>query len=236
MRRRRRFRNNSTPNQNLDSFLDILTNTVGVLMFISLFVTLIAAESDVIVRTPLVSNSDKLPYFFEVRNNQVFYIDDNKVNQEIEKLFASLPECNEPEFPKFLTSRTTEIYKNQVQEYTNCIQRTRQEVSNFEIDTNNYVIRYIGDNFSSLIYQPKEFINGDSITDLKENESQFQQIMSDLDSKTYYIAFIVRPDSFRAFRVARTKAWEEGFDTGWEPYEQNSLLIFGSGGRAIGVQ
>ena len=41
---RRRIRENNAPSQNLDSFLDILTNTVGLLMFIGLFISLLAVE------------------------------------------------------------------------------------------------------------------------------------------------------------------------------------------------
>ena len=63
--RTRRYRQLNSPSQNLDSFLDILTNTVGVLMFISLFITVVAVESSTIVTTPLVSNTEKKPRFLK---------------------------------------------------------------------------------------------------------------------------------------------------------------------------
>ena len=47
---------------------------------------------------------------------------------------------------------------------------------------------------------------------------------------------MVSPDSFDAFRVARQKAWSLGFEVGWEPISQDRILVFGSGGRSIGVQ
>ena len=74
--RTRRRRHNSKPDQNLDSFLDILTNTVGVLMFIGLFISLLAVETGTVIRTPLQSQTRKIGKFFEVRNNQVFYLSD----------------------------------------------------------------------------------------------------------------------------------------------------------------
>lgn len=73
--RRRQHKQHNPPTQNLDSFLDVLTNTVGVLMFVSLFVSLVAVESATIVRTPLVSSTQKTPQFFEIRGNRVVYID-----------------------------------------------------------------------------------------------------------------------------------------------------------------
>ena len=77
MRSRVRRRNNHV-NQNLDSFLDILTNTVGVLMFISLFVTLIAAGSSpktqITIQTPLSSPTEKESLWFEIQNNKVSHL------------------------------------------------------------------------------------------------------------------------------------------------------------------
>lgn len=63
--RNRRARKISNPSQNLDSFLDILTNTVGVLMFIGLFVSLLAVEAGTIIRTPLRSETNKIPNFLK---------------------------------------------------------------------------------------------------------------------------------------------------------------------------
>ncbi len=90
--RKRRTRKPSPLNQNLDSFLDTLTNTVGVLMFVSLFISLIAVQSSktrtVIVQTPLVTDTNKKPRFFEIRANKVIYIDDKQVDRQIEEFLG----------------------------------------------------------------------------------------------------------------------------------------------------
>lgn len=59
MRKPRKYNRSSLPIGNLDSFLDIMTNTVGVLMFVSLFITLVAVQSGTTIRTPLVSQTEK---------------------------------------------------------------------------------------------------------------------------------------------------------------------------------
>ena len=48
---RRRSIKSIVPSQNLDSFLDVLTNTVGVLMLVGLFISLVAVDSATIVPT-----------------------------------------------------------------------------------------------------------------------------------------------------------------------------------------
>ncbi|CCQ61967.1 hypothetical protein [Crocosphaera watsonii] len=98
--RTRRYRQLNSPSQNLDSFLDILTNTVGVLMFISLFITVVAVESSTIVTTPLVSNTEKKPRFFEVRNNKIYYIDDEEVDRQIAILTKIYQNVLSPKYPK----------------------------------------------------------------------------------------------------------------------------------------
>ncbi|MEO0849546.1 MAG: hypothetical protein AAFY50_24465, partial [Cyanobacteria bacterium J06648_1] len=85
MRSRARRRNNSN-SQNLDSFLDILTNTVGVLMFISLFATLIATGSspktNITIQTPLSSPTEKESLWFEIQGNKVSHLNLRQVREK----------------------------------------------------------------------------------------------------------------------------------------------------------
>jgi hypothetical protein len=222
------------PSQNLDSFLDILTNTVGVLMFISLFVSLLAVESGNIIKTPLVSNTNKIPFFFEVRDNQVMYIDTPKIQQQIDNLLESLPKCNEPEIPDNFSSYLYEYYLQEYESYRDCVSELENKINGFRGDTDYYSARFI--ELNALIYEPKNNVQGESIEELSEDKSNFQQLLNSLDKRENYLAFIVRPDSFNGFRMARKKALEAGFDVGWEPSETDIPIVFGSGGRSIGVQ
>ncbi|MGK7873621.1 MAG: hypothetical protein AB4426_10025 [Xenococcaceae cyanobacterium] len=232
--KRRRHRQHTLPTQNLDSFLDILTNTVGVLMFISLFVTLVAVEASTIVRTPLVSNSKKNPYFFEVRGNRVTYIDDETVDHQIENLIESLPTCYKPNIPSQLDLYLYEYYLDRIEEYKACQTNRIQSLKDFRAETAYYKVRFF--NLDSLVYEPIKAVDGESREELTQVNSEFKTVLRKLDPQTDYLAFIVRPDSFEAFRVARKQAWKDGFDVGWEPQMEDTAIVFGSQGRAIGVQ
>jgi len=231
--RRRRYRNPVAPTQNLDSFLDILTNTVGVLMFIGLFVSLLNVETDTIVRTPLLSETTKTPHFFELRDNEVVYLDKEKVDQQLQKFNDSLSTCSQPEPPSTFNRVLYEYYIDQLKEYRNCVNQQAQSLRNFRATTDHYKVFF---NSSGLVFQAKEDAPGESPKELTQNTSDFRSVLETLNPETDYLAFLVRPDSFSSFRQAREIAWEENFDVGWEPMLTDTVIVFGSGGREIGVQ
>jgi hypothetical protein len=230
----RRTRNNTIPSQNLDSFLDILTNTVGVLMFIGLFVSLLAVEVGTVIRTPLRTETNKIGKFFELRNNQIFYINDPQIEQEIEKLISGLPQCYEPDIPNDVSPYTYDFFVEEIKEYQQCLVSRNRQLDQFYVNNNNYIVSFLEN--GSLKYEPVLGSQGDDEEELEKENSEFKTVLKSLDPNLNFIAFIVRPDSFSLFRTARAEAISEGFDVGWEPFKQDRVLIFGSGGRSIGVQ
>ena len=232
--RNRRYRKNNALSQNLDSFLDILTNTVGVLMFISLFITVVAVESSTIVQTPLVSQSKKKPHFFEVNGNRITYIDDDEIDHQIELLTKSLPECLVPDVPETADTYWYQYYLNRIQEYESCRMEILDSFKVFRGQTNYYKVRFY--DLDALIYEPIKPEVGESYKQIGKTNSEFTNILSKLDPKTDYLAFIVRPDSFAGFRMARKQAWKAGYNVGWEPMKQDTPIVFGSNGRTVGVQ
>lgn len=232
--RSRRFRKPNLPTQNLDSFLDILTNTVGVLMFISLFITLITVESSTVVRTPLVSNSKKTPRFFEIKENRITYVDDQAIDAQIANLLKSLPSCEVPDLSKNSNIYDYQSYLYQLENYEKCRLIMIDRLSNFQGTTDYYRVKFIEN--GSLLYQPLETVQGELSKEINEPESTFNQTLKSLNPQKDYLAFIVRPDSFSAFRTARKEAWEQGFEVGWEPLTSDTPIVFSSGGRAVGIQ
>lgn len=231
--RNRRLRSSNSPRQNLDSFLDILTNTVGVLMFIGLFVSLLAVEAGTIIRTPLRSETKKIGKFFEVRNNQIYYLSNDQLENEIAQFYATLPNCKTPRVPDNIPSLYS-LYLQEKERYELCVNSRNARLANFSYNDGNYTVNFTPE--GSLIYQPNLAVKGENSEQFKNDNSQFVTTLKELNPQANYIAFIVRPDSFEAFRSARQKAWSLGYDVGWEPFPQDRILVFGSGGRSVGVQ
>ncbi|MEL6787678.1 MAG: hypothetical protein AAFO76_09765 [Cyanobacteria bacterium J06607_15] len=230
MRSRARRRNNSN-SQNLDSFLDILTNTVGVLMFISLFATLIATGSspktNITIQTPLSSPTEKESLWFEIQGNKVSHLNLREVREKELQLTGNLPNCNRGSGES---------------NYQSCLLSVLGRQSNFRVNTDSYRVRAV-DQGVSLLFQPQSDDIGETTTQLTTADSSYQQVLSQYDPSKDYLVFIVRPDSFEAFRTARKLAWDAGYEVGWEPHPQDSPIkirtILGSelpGGRTVNKQ
>lgn len=224
----------SSPTQNLDSFLDILTNTVGVLMFIGLFVALVTAEVETIVRTPVVSNTRKSPKFFEVTDDQIKYLDTDQVSRQLDLYMQGLPQCEKPEVPSNVLPEMYDYYISRAEEYQRCELRRLERLQNYSTTTRYYEARVAGG--SGIAYVPLPEAEGENPRDIQQESSNFREVLQNLNPQTDYLAFLVRPDSFTGFRQARELAWEKGFDVGWEPMEGDRTIVFGSQGRAVGVQ
>lgn len=233
--RHRKSRRISPPDQNLDSFLDVLTNTVGTLMFISLFVGLIASEADSIIKTPLVSKTEKTPRFFEIRNNIVTYVDDEKVGQDMEEVIGNLPNCNKPDFDLSAEANSNQ-YLLALNNYKSCINSRASRLVNFQTQTEYYNVTMVNASTFSYRYDPIASKVGETKEQFSLPESKYNQILASLNPEKDYLAFIVRPDSFSGFRAAREQAWTKGFNVGWEPHKSELPIQFGSGGQAINVQ
>ena len=231
--RHRRRRHHSKPGQNLDSFLDILTNTLGVLMFVMIFVSLIAVEVDSVVKTPLASETKKTARFFEIRGNKITYLNDQQVGEAMDLVVGNLPSCNKPDLDLDSASAN---YLSGMQFYKSCVQNRANRLINFRTQTEFYNITMVDARTFTMRYDPIPNKPGENSEEILLPDSKFNQVLAELDPQQDYLAFIVRPDSFSSFRAAREQAWGQGFEVGWEPHKTENAIVFGSGGRAIGVQ
>jgi hypothetical protein len=237
--RKRVIRKRNHPNQNLDSFLDTLTNTVGVLMFVSLFISLMALQAgkqQVSIQTPLVSQTNKKPRFFELSNNKITYIDDESIDRQIEQ-FLGESSCQKPQEPESMQdlSRYND-YTIALREYQLCVTQQAQNLQTFQPKNSHYQASLIDVKAFAWEYKSLDNKQGEDINSLKQKNSEFNTVLAKLNPQENYLAFLVRPNSFEAFRVAREQAWKQGFKVGWEPQNADEPITFGSGGRSVGIQ
>ncbi|MCH4903895.1 hypothetical protein GSN00_05735 [Cylindrospermopsis raciborskii CHAB3438] len=236
MRKLRKYNHSSLSAGNLDSFLDIMTNTVGVLMFVSLFITLVAVQSGTTIRTPLVSQTEKSPHLFEVVDNHVSYLDTEEISRQIKDFVKTLPTCTEPIEPYSYGLDQLTVYIEELRQYKSCLDEKVSRFREFRPQTESYQVQLVDIESFSWQYQKLNKNIGTSNEQLSEADSQFKEIISRLDPEKDYIAFIVKPDSFSTYRKAREIAWKKGFNVGWEPQKLEQFIILGSSGRSIGIQ
>ena len=70
---------------------------------------------------------------------------------------------------------------------------------------------------------------GEPLNRLSDVNSKFRRKLAALDTKKQTIDFIVFPDSYDAYRLARTLAWDASFDVGWNPRSAGETIRLGQG-------
>jgi hypothetical protein len=71
---------------------------------------------------------------------------------------------------------------------------------------------------------------GESIRDVLDTDSEYRTFLARYDEAhraKHVVHFLVRPDAYDAFRVARALAWEAGWEVAWTPIEAGEGMSFG---------
>lgn len=180
----------------LDSFLDILTCLQGVLMLIIITTGIDAAQTKVLVKTPLNLSGDFRPIYIECRNQELFNVKPAAIRDAV-------------------VVKQREIAQTTTQGDTASLLKTLSET---EVAVDDYVVdlRYLMVN--QLAVRPKEDAVGYKIGDpgLETTNTWFGGLIANMDKENEKIHFFVRDDSFEAFKRARIKAWTEQVKVSYE--------------------
>jgi hypothetical protein len=199
------------PEMLIVSFCDIVTITTAAMFFAMLITVQEAVKIPVFRPTPRAVPSNKQPVFFECRADQVFYIDKEGLDTQVAKLLNTL---------------SPNVRGGDIAGFLKAIQG--QEVGNEYYKINpSYLLAAV------MALEARAGVLGENTDQLEKPGGKFQLILSQLDPKTQYIAFLVRDDSFNVFRKARYVADKLGYNTGWELLGADEPIKFGSGGAQI---
>lgn len=206
-----------------DSFLDIVTNVVGVMVLIAIVTVVNAAGMTVSLGMPMArpapETSDRIS--LECRGNRVVRIDEDELNRLFEeavlehtgKTWEDLDFDEADQVPKLFDNR----------DIGNSFYRIKFELTEFSTGFSR-VKR------PAWIFEPRQAVQGESVGEFREETSAYQQLLTSLDATKHYLFFTVHPDSFEAFRAARRIARRRGLKTGWFPCELDEPLRYSVGG------
>lgn len=229
MKRKRRGEG-GTDFGSLDIFIDVLMNTVGVLMVTVIFLSVRIGQALLTIpRTPAEPTPEKLPYYFELRGTSAIDFNDTRsqVNERLTRLNNQLATCS-------------------LSESEDC-QPVLQEYRSFEEETDAYQVSVRWED-RQVLYRPKpteleSCLEGldNSVAEclasvppeesFPESSPGFTQQLDQLDPDRYYIAFIVRPTGFETYRQARSLAEDKGFQVAWEPYQARQPIAYAAAGE-----
>lgn len=208
MKRRRE----DEPILSLDSFLDIVTNVVGVLILVAVVTVLGAGQIGVpagtgALRSPHPSATRML---FECDGEQVYFIDEagitKRVSEEVRNGHSRFPE-------ESLTSDSVVSFLKS-HDAGDATYRVSAEVISEGL---------------TWAFQRRQGISGERAEAAELPSSAFQRKLNELPPGGF-VYFVVREDSFELFRKVQEIAKKRGFSVGWHPVVAGEPLRFSNRG------
>jgi len=196
---------------------DMLTNTVGVLVFILVFTVLTTGGAVIVKRLPMEHESDKGDMTYLCYENRLYACPDELLKEFLEPL--GKPEQSVAGFRAFAAKFNGHRLEN-----ADLVLTGEGEV----VETFNRV----GLNLTIRL-EPKAD-GGISLEGLKSGKTGYHEVICQSDREKKFFMFLVKPDSISIFVAARDLASSKGFDTGWSPQsaERPIRLNLTGGGRA----
>lgn len=214
MRRRRKQPEVVQPS--LVPMVDLLSNTVGALVFIMIFTVMAASGVVVLKRLPLEHSTSAEPANFLCEKDRILPLDNESLSLKLRKKWG----------------RPTSIFD---------IYSWIARYDGIEVEDDHFIARgesrvtYSTYSFSTL-FTPKPD-GGYPKTKIQNPDSPFRQRLAALNRKSQFVHFFVRPDGIDSFFLARKIAADEmGLGTGWMPMDTDQPLRFVSKGRSATEQ
>lgn len=191
--------------------VDLLSNTVGALVFIMIFTVMAASGVAVLKRLPLEHSSKAEPKNFLCEKDRIIPLENVELDARLRQRWGR-------PYSFFDIYSWIARFNGIEVENEHFVARGESEVtrSSFEF---------------SVLFIPKSS-GGYKTVDIDHSGSMYRQRLFSLNSKTHFVHFLVRPDAIDTFLTARKIAADEmGLGTGWMPLEQNQEIRFVSRGR-----
>jgi|GEM_PF-3547816 len=204
---RRRHRRVASPSVlGLDSLMDVVTNIIGALFFVIIYVILSSSDMRAKVTTVVPATlADTEPIMVECRNNTVFFPNNEELVEKIREVARVLAKQGAPATADIVAAfQQADIKDNYYQ----------------------VVCRQDGDGLKIAI-EPRSDAKGENEIQITKEASTFQQALKKNDPKKHHFFFVVREDSISVFYIARYEAMKKGFKIGYHPLLRDAAFTLG---------
>jgi hypothetical protein len=199
------------PEMLIVSFCDIVTITTAAMFFALLITIMEASKVPTFKPAPMAAPTDKVPVFFECRNQEIFYIDKVTLDDQVTKLLSTL---------------SPGVRTGKLENFLKVVQG--QEIGNEYYKVNpSYLLAAI------LAIDGRSGVHGETKDQIQLATSKFWTVLKQLDRNSQFVVFLVRDDSFDIMRRARRTADQAGFIVGWDLLGEKEPIKFGAGGATI---
>ncbi|WP_295431065.1 hypothetical protein [uncultured Thiodictyon sp.] len=199
---------------------DMITNTVGIVLFILIFTVLATSGAVVAKQFPMERETQAHPLYFICTGNRIVVAEAGVLTEEfmagIEKLesFAQISAWVE----KF----------------------NARKVEKPDVTVTGLAVAKFEESSDKRTFTPLLAVEmtpapdaGETVGELLSPTSRFRRLLGEYDPAHGYFAFLVRPDSIEVFQAVRNLVASAGFSVGWNPLSGDDPIRFSfSGGGA----
>lgn len=191
---------------NLDSFLDIMTCLVGVLVLIIILTGIDAAQIKVLIPTPMEYDTDKKPLFIEIRNNEMYRVPVAELQEKANETLRTITEQAQGNVERIL------MLMNQAEVGTDV----------YRVDLSFFLT-------GQFAIVPIPGVPGYPLPKWEQEGPRdwYGQILTGMNKETEMVTFLVRDDSYRLFKEARHLAWMQKIDVSYELLDADDVIKFG---------
>lgn len=196
---------------------DMLTNTVGIVLFILVFTVLTTGGVVLAKRLPMEQSTEKKPLMVVCAGGQVF----PKAEDLEDRFFKPLGQPTQWSINSWLEG----LKKHKLED-------------KYFVLTGEASDGILGMVNATLICTPQAN-RGEAVTRLPHQDSDYQRLLREHSPEKWFVYYLVRPDSMEAFAVARNLAMQQfGYSVGWNPLGPRDPVRFSltGGGRTPGIQ
>jgi len=212
-----------TSEVNLAPLMDVLTCTVGVMLFVVIFVVLQAQGKTIPLFAPIQKgeppkNSER--NLLICKNGRIKFLDIAKAQKNL----LSQGQQNYENVPEIVELANKKNVSDPAFKFTYGYEDT--------YSPSDGVARYY-----TIVVNEIDSAAGEGIDDLKSSKSAIGKLIANLDPRRNWIAFALADEkSIEVFRQARQIADKKGVPNGWDPVKLNfpiTIPLIGSEGSPI---
>lgn len=222
MRRRRSRSQFHEPS--LVPLADMLTNTVGIMVFILIFTVLAAGGVVMVKRLPREHSTEAEPLRFMCRAGRILPLNDDALIDQFLKPLGRPTSYNAVDaWIKAFNVRQVEDEFFLAKGEGEAIYSTIIIPASVSLDL-------------TITFTARTGV-GETVTDIEQSNSRFRQILQSYEPKKRFVHFIVYPDSLDLFFKARSIAVENmHFGYGWRPQKDGEPYRLGLSGSGLPPQ
>lgn len=202
---------------------DMLSSTVGVVIFMLIFTVLAAGGASAIKQLPIERSTDADAVNFVCMDGRVYAIDPSAIRSFTDRAGPLEPALQSIEtfnaWAKRFGDHKVTTDDATVTGSAGLVPIARQGMLGYSSRASlRFALRPDG---------------GERVADLGTARSRYEQKLDALERNKHFVHFIVTPDGVDAFNAARELATQRGLETGWAPHtdrEGVSIGILGGGG------